>query len=244
MIIYKIQNKINDKIYIGQTTTSIKKRMGSHICQRKKISCRAIENAILKYGVDNFKIQIIDNSANTITGLNELEQKYIKQYNSLAPNGYNLTTGGKNCTSSEETKRILSERGKGRIISIETRKKIGDAQRGEKNHRWGKHNSKEQNKKISLASKGKKLSEEHKLKLLNAVKGKPKSKETRKRMSESHRGKHIGENNNKAKLTEVQVKEIRQILLNEKSRREIAKEFNISYETTGDIARRNTWKHI
>lgn len=83
--IYKIENLINNKIYIGQSI---------HIENRWQEHCRAsseslISKAIRKYGKENFSFQILEETQN-LTKLNDLEANYIKQYNSLAPNGYNI----------------------------------------------------------------------------------------------------------------------------------------------------------
>uniref|UniRef100_A0A6M3XPF2 Putative endonuclease n=1 Tax=viral metagenome TaxID=1070528 RepID=A0A6M3XPF2_9ZZZZ len=129
MIIYAIQNRINGKVYIGQTTCSLEKRIKNHMFSSS--CCIVIYNALKKYGIDAFNISTIDTAKN-IDELNKLEEKYIKEYNSLSPNGYNLTTGGNNCKCSEETKRKISETSKGKIFSEETKKKLSEANRGER----------------------------------------------------------------------------------------------------------------
>lgn len=83
--IYKIENLINHKIYIGQSV-HIEKRWQEH-CQKSKKSL--ISQAISKYGKENFSFQILE-EVNDITLLNDLESQYIQRFNSLAPNGYNI----------------------------------------------------------------------------------------------------------------------------------------------------------
>ena len=87
----------------------------------------------------------------------------------------------------EETRKKMSESGKGKIISEETRRKISEAQLGSKNHMFGKHPSEETRKKLSEAHKGKELGKD------NPMFGKYHSKETRKKMSEAHKDKHPSE---------------------------------------------------
>jgi group I intron endonuclease len=77
MIIYKITNNINNKVYIGQTIETIKKRWSRHTwkCTIKR-NAMAITNAIIKYGKENFIIEQID-IAKSIEELNEKEIYYI-----------------------------------------------------------------------------------------------------------------------------------------------------------------------
>ncbi len=95
MIIYKITNIINNKIYIGQTTSNIKKRWGQHKASSRNKKSK-LYNAMRKYGVENFKIEEIV-KAESIEELNELEEKIINENNSVQ-NGYNIIFGGKNYT--------------------------------------------------------------------------------------------------------------------------------------------------
>lgn len=83
--IYKIENRINGKIYVGQSI-HIEKRWSEH-CQKSSNSL--IGKAIKEYGKENFSFQILE-EVEDITLLNELETKYIKQYNCLTPYGYNI----------------------------------------------------------------------------------------------------------------------------------------------------------
>lgn len=85
MGIYKIENLINHKIYIGQSI-HIEKRWKEH-CQPSSHSL--IGQAIKKYGKENFSFQILE-EVDDINSLNTLESKYIHQFNSLTPNGYNI----------------------------------------------------------------------------------------------------------------------------------------------------------
>lgn len=111
MIIYKIQNKINGKIYIGQTVGTLEHRMSQHKANGKKIS--VIGNAIHKYDWDNFDVEVID-EAETIEELNRKEIYWIGYYKSLSPNGYNLELGGRNALHEEETRKKISQSLKGK----------------------------------------------------------------------------------------------------------------------------------
>ena len=91
--IYKITNKINQKIYIGQTAKTIEERFQEHIIDAKKqnIKNRPLYKAFNKYGIENFSIELIEECANEI--LSEREIYWIKYFNSYH-NGYNATLGG------------------------------------------------------------------------------------------------------------------------------------------------------
>lgn len=83
--IYKITNNLNNKIYIGKTK-QFKVRKNQHI---KGHTDSLVSRAIKKYGIDNFTFEIIDSTL-TEDELSEKEYMYIKKFNSLTPNGYNI----------------------------------------------------------------------------------------------------------------------------------------------------------
>ena len=92
--IYKIQNLINGKIYIGQSV-DICYRFNNHKSEsfnpKSNAYNTAIHRAIRKYGVENFSFDIIEECDQN--ELREREIYWINYYNSFG-NGYNLTTGG------------------------------------------------------------------------------------------------------------------------------------------------------
>ena len=92
--IYKIQNKINNKIYIGQTIKPVEKRFRQHKNNYNKpyFSQLLLYKAINKYGLENFtfeEIEEVDDSE-----LDNREKYWIEYYNSYN-NGYNSTLGGR-----------------------------------------------------------------------------------------------------------------------------------------------------
>jgi group I intron endonuclease len=91
MVIYKITNLLNLKSYIGQTTQEVSIRWKQHC---KKSSLSVIGKAIQKYSVENFKFEILDETAVDLWDLNNLEKHYIKMFNATYPSGYNMTSGG------------------------------------------------------------------------------------------------------------------------------------------------------
>lgn len=95
MYVYRITNKVNGKAYIGITTRTLEKRWREHLnaMATQSKTNRALYGAMHKYGVTNFAVDHLF-SAFTLEGLKATERALISQYETLAPNGYNLTAGG------------------------------------------------------------------------------------------------------------------------------------------------------
>ena len=128
-IIYKATNKIDGKVYIGQTVEGLSKRRRGH---ERLNHVYYFSKAIKKHGKGNFKWEIIE-YCDSKEELDEMEFHYIMQYNSFGKNGYNLTCGGEGSPGrklSIETKRKIGKKATGRWVSPETRKKISDANMG------------------------------------------------------------------------------------------------------------------
>lgn len=90
-IIYKIENKINKKIYIGQTVKTFKQRYRNDLA--KYTHNEELRKDILLYGIENFEITKELDIAKTKEELDEKERYYISLYDSFR-NGYNETIGG------------------------------------------------------------------------------------------------------------------------------------------------------
>ena len=105
--IYLLTNKINNKKYVGQTIRDdINKRWNQH--KYNKTNDTYISRALNKYGIDNFKFQIICICFNE--DCNKFEEEYIKKFNTISPKGYNLSNGGKNKSTHPDTKKLISEK--------------------------------------------------------------------------------------------------------------------------------------
>ena len=87
--IYKFTNKTNGKSYIGQST-NIERRYKEH--KTRKCENTLFHDAISEYGFENFDFSVIEIC--NAKELNDKEIYYIKEYNTLFPNGYNLSEGG------------------------------------------------------------------------------------------------------------------------------------------------------
>ena len=140
--IYKYENQLNHKVYIGQTV-DLDVRKASHVSKAKTVKNK-FYNAVRKYGWDCFDYSVIaqveaEDIKELSILLDSLEEQYIEQYDSYY-HGYNSTTGGHSCrakqmpasfidycrnrTYSEETRRKMSEAAHNRIVSEETRQKL------------------------------------------------------------------------------------------------------------------------
>lgn len=119
--IYKITNIITKKCYIGETKKSNPYlRWNEHKRKIEQgIGCPALQDAVKKYGINNFKFEVL------IICFDEdrykFEMEYIKKFNSVSPNGYNLTIGGEgggfyDKKHSQETINKISEKMKQKYI--------------------------------------------------------------------------------------------------------------------------------
>lgn len=112
-IIYKVTNRINNKVYIGQTIQPLKDRWYRH-CAKKSLKKAEmnmhIKRAILKYGKENFDVEVLEECDTSL--LNKRERYYINCFDSYH-NGYNSTLGGqggaKPLQTSEEVQKAVIE---------------------------------------------------------------------------------------------------------------------------------------
>ena len=155
--IYKITNKLNGKCYIGQST-NIEYRFEEHKKYKNRSSVY-LHNSIKKYGEDNFNFEIIELCEEE--NLAGRAIYWIKFYNSIFPNGYNLTEGGSGGNTFKY--RTIEQMN-------ETRKKISSATKGEKNGFYKKCHSEEVKEKLRKINVGKILSEETKKKISEKLK--------------------------------------------------------------------------
>ena len=88
VVVYKITNLSNEKIYVGQTRQRIEKRFLQHSKSNSPLG-----KAMRECGLENFTIEIIER-CETQEELNEREKFWIKVLNSKFPKGYNLSNGG------------------------------------------------------------------------------------------------------------------------------------------------------
>lgn len=161
MVIYKLTNKINGMVYIGQTH-NIKRRIAAHKSDAKGFILGVykrnsyIVRAIAKYGFENFSLEIIQEGFKTQEEMDNAEVYWVSKYNSTDSNfGYNIQKGGHGVGKmSENSKRLLSIAHLGKKQSEETRKRNSLS-------KIGKKHSPETIEKIKTALTGRKCSKEH-----------------------------------------------------------------------------------
>lgn len=124
--IYKITSP-SGKIYVGQS-----KDIDKRIKYYSIASCkgqRKLYASIIKYGWDAHILEVLQVCDESL--LNELEEYYIKTLDSFdTPNGMNLSSGGLVKKQSEESRLRLSASLKGRVLTEEWKRKIGEKSKG------------------------------------------------------------------------------------------------------------------
>ena len=90
-IVYKVVNKTNKKIYIGQTKETLKRRKLVHESRARKGSTTKFHKDLMKYGFSNFKWEVLEETT-TRKEAREKETYYIRLYNTVET-GYNCNYG-------------------------------------------------------------------------------------------------------------------------------------------------------
>jgi group I intron endonuclease len=197
--VYITTNLVNGKQYVGDRTCLYDPLNDNYLG-----SGTYFKNAIKKYGKENFVKEILEFFPTKQEAFNA-QEKYIKQYNTLAPNGYNISPkGGYGIPSSylhEETKNKISLSQKGKKHSKQQNENHSRKMKGSNNPNWKgkaqqspetrkklKHpKSEEQKKKLQIIMTGKTHSKETKQKISNTLTGKKHSEETKTKMKHSHK---------------------------------------------------------
>lgn len=116
--IYKIACSKTDKLYVGQTTNSLEERFQQHKKAARALSrkiendediekwgCKLIALAMIEHGIDNFRIDLLEEVTEENSA--EKETEYITSLNTIFPNGYNIMrTGG--AAATKEKKQTIS----------------------------------------------------------------------------------------------------------------------------------------
>jgi len=128
------------KQYVGKDVklpSRIKNHLNGNVPQ-----CRAIHNAIQKYGRDAFSVKIIQYPGISEVALKAVERWWVRRLKTLAPGGYNLNEGGDGSIPSEETRQKLSEKSSKRVADGTHHLLSGEIQRrtAQKRIEDGTHN--------------------------------------------------------------------------------------------------------
>lgn len=149
--VYKHTNKVNGKIYIGQTCKKPEQRWANGEGYQK---CTLFYKAIKKYGWDNFEHEIMEKDL-THDEANDKEKFLIAYFESNKPDkGYNLTSGGEGVEHSEVTKQKMRDNQKGELNTFFGRKHSLETIEKMKQAHTGVHPSLETRKKLSASKMG------------------------------------------------------------------------------------------
>jgi group I intron endonuclease len=142
-LIYLITNTVNQREYIGKTTSGLQERWSEHKRAAKKGSKTAIHAAIRKYGPDAFTVDTIADNIPS-DWLDAVEIAFISAAKTFGTDhGYNLTPGGDGQPAgtahpsygiplSPERRAKISVAHIGKTVSVETRAKLSAASTGTK----------------------------------------------------------------------------------------------------------------
>jgi group I intron endonuclease len=157
--VYLVTNTVNGKQYVGQTITKYSKQGHGH----------AIKAAYKKYGIKVFTYDVVFSGVQCPELLDFAEKFWIKVFNSVQPNGYNLEEGGR------RHKNVNHKPNLGKTVSLEVRKKMSDGQKRylsnfDVHPNVGKKHTDKTKKKMSLARTGRKQSEQERQMRSEAIK--------------------------------------------------------------------------
>jgi group I intron endonuclease len=162
--IYKLENLVNGRLYIGQTIVKPEKRKADHFYQLKKNIHKNshLQNSFNFHGESNFKFDVLC-WFNSQEELNEAEIYYINFYDTLnRDKGYNVKEGGSNGKLAKETRHKISLALQGashplydKNHSLETRQKISEALKGKRHTLESRHKMSISRQNMSIETKHK-----------------------------------------------------------------------------------------
>jgi group I intron endonuclease len=207
MYIYCIENKVNGKKYVGQTSKSIERRFREHIKKAKTEDRQAIHDAIRKHGAENFSVSLLELIDSYESAL-EREMYWVRELQTKT-DGYNETDGGEGSygrcvsevTKQKHRKNAIKryEDGFATVISDSIKKLHNE--RGL--NYWSEEGLKKMKKTLyppdftGKRMNAKEVVEKRTASMRNSkLMGKyERSKETRKKLSDSRKGKFLGKDN-------------------------------------------------
>ena len=192
--IYKTTNLINGKIYVGKKKSSV------FLGETYLGSGKYLNNAVNKYGKDNFKVELIE-WCNTLDEQNIKEKYWIQKFLEFGYSMYNISKGGDGgntfwkANSTDVSMRLNKLKNNSHFVNCSpeilsiSHKKGWETRRANGNDKF----TEEQKFRMSIAHKGKKLSKNVIKKIVEARKGYTHSEETRKKIAIANTGKKLTE---------------------------------------------------
>lgn len=192
--IYKITHRDTNRVYIGQSRNLHKRQQAYKSSGGGGATTSVIKRAILKYGWDAFDYEPLIYCTENM--LNTYEINAIKVYDCIAPNGFNLETGGGNYSVHEDTKQKLRQQRLGNQASEYTKHKMSKSQK----KRWANSEATERQREVGRIYGACKPSDETKAKMSAKLrergkanpesfanfKGRKHSAETKEKMRQAH----------------------------------------------------------
>ena len=131
--IYRIEHKETGKSYVGLSIDIFKRWKEHSNFWQAKAKWSVIKQALHKHGLENFTFTILEECSKE--ELNDREIHWIKELDTQAPNGYNMTAGGGGCPDpSAEVRAKLSKAAKERIVTDKTKQILSLAHQGQISH--------------------------------------------------------------------------------------------------------------
>lgn len=243
--IYSIKNKIDGKLYIGKAV-NIEGRFRTHISSLKKNKHDNdyLQNAWNKYGSESFEFSILEKCDKD--SLNDREIFHISNLKTKRPGGYNLTDGGDGITNpSDSTRKKISESMTGKKRSEESKRKQSESLMGHPGRRGWKQTS-EAKRKISIKNTGQKRSDDFRKGVSERNRERVVKEETKEKIRNTmlKSGTSKGENNPRAKISELLVLWVRDLLSKNIKNIKIHKITGVSVDTISRIKNKKGWNHV
>jgi group I intron endonuclease len=168
MVIYKITNLVNNKIYIGQTIQkNPMMRWYSHLADARRGKKSYLLDSIRKHGVENFLWEVIDH-ATSLDDLNTKEEYWLNYYRDQDIIAYNNRNAGGNKTHSSESIKRMRAAQKLRHATT----KVGGWKRKDGGGMKGKSHPRKGTKGLWHYSDEQKKAQSDRMRVLNGTRGK------------------------------------------------------------------------
>lgn len=229
--VYKIENKVNGKVYVG-SSKNIRIRKNGHLHKLRKgiHQSNLLQDAFNEYGEENFKLTVLEYCSED--SLLDKEAEWVKRLESNnREKGYNV--------------RIHVTSNKGIKHTVESKRKMSEGRKGKGRHPY---NLTEEDRE-SRRERGRLLSEHHteetELRRLTALREALEGKSISDEHKDAIGRKNRGEKNGQSKLTEEDVVSIKILLREGKhSQQEIADMFGVSRRLIRFIRSGDRWAHV